>query len=76
MVTFYIIRHGQKEGHSGDPALNSIGKIKAKATAKFLKDKQIKQIYASPLSRTMDTANVIAKELGVKVMLILDCTKE
>jgi broad specificity phosphatase PhoE len=67
MVTFYIIRHGQKEGHSGDPALNNIGKIKAKTTAKFLKNKQIKQIYVSPLKRTMDTANAIAKELGLKV---------
>jgi broad specificity phosphatase PhoE len=67
MVTFYLIRHGQKEGHSGNPSLNSIGKIKVEATAKFLKDKQIKQIYTSPLKRTMDTANLIAKELGLQV---------
>jgi broad specificity phosphatase PhoE len=67
MVTFYIIRHGQKEGRSGDPSLDNVGKTKARATAEFLKDKQIKQIFSSPLKRTMDTAKIIAKELGLKV---------
>jgi broad specificity phosphatase PhoE len=69
MITFYLIRHGQKEGHSGDPKLDNVGKIKAKATAKFLKYKHIKQIYASPLSRTMETASLIANELGLEVKI-------
>lgn len=49
--------------------MNKIGETKTKATAKFLKDKQIRQIFASPLNRTRDTANIIAKELGLKIKI-------
>lgn len=67
MVTFYLIRHGQKEGSAGDPHLSKFGKIKTKHTAKFLKDKQIKQIFASPFNRTKETADIIAQELDLKI---------
>lgn len=67
MVTFYLIRHGQKEVFAGDPPLTRVGKKQAEHTAKFLKNKKIKQIFASSLKRTMETAVIIAKELGLKI---------
>jgi broad specificity phosphatase PhoE len=67
MITFYLIRHGQKEGTSGDPSLDKDGKLRAEQTAKFFKDKQIRKIFSSPLKRTRDTAEIIAKELGLKI---------
>jgi broad specificity phosphatase PhoE len=67
MATFYFVRHGQKELIAGDPSLTQIGREQAKHTAKFLKDKQIKQIFTSPLKRAMETAKIIAKELGLKI---------
>lgn len=67
MVTFYLIRHGQKEKVMGDPFLTEVGQLQAKYTGKFLKDKGIKQIFASSLKRTFETANIIAKELNLEV---------
>ncbi len=69
MVTFYLIRHGQKETLIGDPPLSEIGKKQAKHTAKYLKNKQIQRIFASPHKRTKETANIIARELGLSVKL-------
>lgn len=65
MVTFYLIRHGQKEGGSGDPSLDKNGQMRTRHTAKFLKNKQISQIFASPFKRAIETADIIAKELGL-----------
>lgn len=67
MVTFYLVRHGQKEKLIGDPPLSQVGKKQAEHTAKFLKTKQIKFIFTSPFKRTSETASIIAKELGVEV---------
>lgn len=67
MVTFYLVRHGQKEKVMGDPHLTQFGKAQAEHTAKFLKDKGIKQIFSGLLNRTSETANIIAKELGLDI---------
>lgn len=67
MVTFYLVRHGQKEKFIGDPPLNEVGKKQARHTAKFLKNKHIQRIYASPFKRTTETADFISKELGLEV---------
>jgi broad specificity phosphatase PhoE len=67
MVTFYLVRHGQKEGNAGDPHLDNLGKIRAEHTVNFFKNKQIKKIFASPLNRTMETANIIAVKLGLTI---------
>jgi broad specificity phosphatase PhoE len=67
MVTFYLIRHGQKEEALGNPSLTILGKQQAKITAKYLKNKKIKKIYASPRKRTIQTASIIAKELNLQI---------
>jgi broad specificity phosphatase PhoE len=67
MTTIYFVRHGQKENIAGDPSLTQVGREQAKHTAKFLKDKQIRQVFTSPFKRTTETAKIIARELGLKI---------
>ncbi|MBI2033471.1 MAG: histidine phosphatase family protein, partial [Candidatus Levybacteria bacterium] len=67
MVTFYLIRHGQKETVMGDPSLSQVGRKQAEYTGKFFKDKKIERIYASPFKRTAETASIISKELNLDI---------
>lgn len=67
MITFFLIRHGQKEEGFGNSPLTDVGKKQAEYTAKYLKDKNIEYIYASPLKRTIQTAKIIAGELHLEV---------
>lgn len=69
MITFFLIRHGQKEEGFGDPPLTNVGVRQAEYTAKYLKDKNIEYIYSSPLKRTIQTAKIIAKELYLEVSI-------
>lgn len=66
--TFYLIRHGLKENLAGDPPLSTIGRKQAEVTAKYLTSLKIRKIYSSPLRRTFQTANIIAKEFGLKII--------
>lgn len=68
MTTFYLLRHGVKETVQGDPPLSELGVKQAEVTAKFLKDFSIKAIYASPLHRTFQTAQVCANVLGLQIV--------
>lgn len=76
-VSFWFVRHGQSEGNvlgaeclvMNDTPLTDRGANEAKAIAKYLKDTGINvtDIYTSPLGRSHQTAEVIAKELGLPV---------
>ncbi|HLD92154.1 MAG TPA: histidine phosphatase family protein [Patescibacteria group bacterium] len=68
MNTFYLIRHGQKVGESGDPGLTELGKEQAEKTAEFLKDRKIIKIYSSTFARTKETAEIINKILKVAIV--------
>lgn len=71
------LRHGESEGNlipiyqGQEPGtdLTKNGKAQAKATADWLKDETVDVIYCSPLARTRQTAEVIAKQLGAKVIV-------
>ena len=68
MLTFYLIRHGQKEYLNGDPALTSLGQKQAEFTAAYLKGIPFKKIIASPRKRTVQTAEIIAQYTGIPVI--------
>lgn len=55
MITFYLLRHGDKEFLPSDPSLNPTGIKQAEITAKYLQNKNITAIYASPLKRAQQT---------------------
>lgn len=71
----YLARHGQTEanlnhlwqGQSGDDLLNQTGKLQAKKLAEYFGDKEIKHIFASPLKRAHETAEIVAETLNLKV---------
>lgn len=64
-----FVRHGESAanlngvyvGHIDSP-LSDKGRVQAKMTAEFLKDKKIDAFYASDLSRAFETACIIAEK--------------
>jgi isoleucyl-tRNA synthetase len=48
-----------------DKSLNETGQKQAQAAGQNLKDKKIDYIFSSPFKRTLETAKIIAKELGI-----------
>ena len=72
--TFYIARHGQTnwnilgktQGH-GNSDLTDKGKEQAQQLASALKEYPIDLIFTSDLGRAIETAQIIGKEIDVKV---------
>ena len=70
----YFVRHGETEsnvrgvfaGQKDDSILTKKGKEQAKTTAQNIKSQisNINRIICSPLIRTVETAQIIAKEIG------------
>ena len=73
-TTFYFVRHGESEGNAAriftgqtDSPLTARGRQQAEAVADELADVKFDRIVSSDLSRTRDTAKVIAKRHGLPV---------
>ncbi len=70
----YFVRHGESEanqrgvfaGQKEDSVLSEKGKEQAKNTAHEIKNKNLKidKIISSPLKRALETAEIIANEIG------------
>jgi broad specificity phosphatase PhoE len=75
MTRFILVRHGQTEWNRierfrgrADIPLNEIGLAQAEATGRRVAAEwQPKAIYTSPLSRSVKTAEAIAKHYGLQV---------
>lgn len=76
MPTVLLIRHGENEyvkkgrlaGRLPGVHLNEKGQAQAAGVAVALKGKKLKAVYASPLERTMETAQPIAEAQGLDVI--------
>ena len=76
----YFVRHGESEanqrgifaGQKEDSVLTEKGKEQARATAQEIENENLKidKIVSSPLKRTKETAEIIAKEIGFDVLKI------
>lgn len=73
-TTFYLVRHGESEGNAAriftgqtDSPLTARGREQAEAVADELAKVNFDRIVSSDLSRTRDTAEVIAKRRGMLV---------
>lgn len=71
-VLCYMLRHGETALNAEkkfrgwtEILLNEKGKKDALDAAKFLSDKGVNMIYCSDLPRSVETAEIIAKELGI-----------
>lgn len=75
MTTIFLIRHGENDyvktqrlaGRLPGVHLNERGRAQAAALAEALKSTRLKAIYSSPLDRAVETAQPIAKALGLRV---------
>ncbi len=78
MLTLYIVRHGTSQqqrlmrSRMSGIHLTAKGKKESIQAARFLKHKKIDLIYASPLERTQETANIIARAVHAKVITALE----
>ena len=76
-TTFYFVRHGESEGNAArvftgqtDSPLTARGREQAAAVAEELATVKFDRIVSSDLSRTRDTAEVIAKRQGKPVEIV------
>ncbi len=73
-TTILLARHGETDwnrdnrfqGHA-DPPLNAAGREQARRLAAALAQDPPAAIYASPLRRALETADIVARELGLPV---------
>lgn len=72
-----LLRHGQTDWNidlrlqgSTDIPLNETGREQARAAASHLNREDWDIIIASPLSRAKDTADIVAQELGMNVVIV------
>jgi len=77
MTKVYLVRHGQTEWNKKltfrgkiDIPLNEMGHREAEAISEALKDKNIEVIYTSPLRRSIETTEPIAKLFHLEIVPI------
>lgn len=76
MPNLLLIRHGENDyskrgvlaGRRPGVHLNEAGRAQAKELAEGLGRLPIKAVYSSPLERAIETAEPLAKELGIRVI--------
>ena len=74
MKTIYFVRHGESEanvaelvsGAGNDVPLTETGRLQAKKAGEDLKGKGIQLVICSPLRRTVETAEIIAEQIGYR----------
>jgi broad specificity phosphatase PhoE len=78
-TTFYIVRHGESEANAAsrfsgrlDSPLTERGRAQSVALADVLDDVAFDRIVATPLSRSLDTALVIARRRKMPVDVVPD----
>lgn len=73
----FVVRHaeradaGMAAGSSTDPDLSETGRARAAALAAMLKDARIEQIFVTEYKRTRQTAEPLAKLLGIDPTVIV-----
>ncbi|WP_341974892.1 histidine phosphatase family protein [Microbacterium sp. LWO13-1.2] len=83
MTLLTLVRHGQTDWNldrriqgTTDIALNDTGRADARTAAALLADGTHHTIYASPLVRAHETAQIIASELGLDTPLLVPDMRE
>src|SRR5207253_2839316 len=78
-TTFYLVRHGESEANAArrfagqsDSPLTQRGRKQAEAVADELAKVRFDKVVSSDLSRTRDTADVIASRQAVPVEVVRD----
>jgi probable phosphoglycerate mutase len=78
MQRVFLVRHamrqdnedkswGQTAARPDDPPLSPTGRVQARETGRYLKDKGITALYCSPFLRAIQTAQMVSEEIGVRI---------
>ena len=67
MALVYLVQHAEKEAGPGDPRLTVAGRAQAGRVARWLQGRDVPRLYSSPLLRAHETAEVIARVLGLSI---------
>ena len=70
MSTIVLVRHAEKASADQDAVLSAAGQQRAECLARVLKDSNIKRILVTDTKRTQQTAEPLAKAMGIKPVVI------
>ncbi len=78
MNTLYLVRHGENLANitkefsykKVNYPLTDKGVLQARQTALYFRDKEIDEIYSSPLKRALETAQIIGEATGLPVIVM------
>ena len=83
MTQLYLVRHGETDWNlarriqgSTDIPLNTTGRAQAARTGALLARRSWSAIASSPLSRALETAQIIGSEIGIDRIEIVDALAE
>lgn len=66
VTTVFLVRHAEKSDAPGqDPPLSGRGRARAEALARLLQNAGVRAVFTSQFARTQQTAEPLAKRLGV-----------
>jgi phosphohistidine phosphatase SixA len=68
--TVVLVRHAEKASNDPDAPLSAQGQQRAECLAHVLKDSGVKRIYVTDTKRTQQTADPLAKALGLKPTIV------
>lgn len=71
--TIFLVRHAEKMQASAgapDPELSERGRARAQALSRILRDAKVTAIYATEFKRTQETADALAKTIGLQVTIV------
>jgi uncharacterized phosphatase len=79
----YLVRHGETDWNQQrriqgltDIPLNDTGRMQARATGRLLARRRWDGVFSSPLRRALETAEIIAEELGLPEPQTIDALVE
>jgi len=83
MTDLYLVRHGETDWNRQrriqgltDIPLNETGRAQARATGMLLSRRSWDGIFSSPLGRAVETASIIAAEVGLREPTLVDALVE
>jgi uncharacterized phosphatase len=83
MTSLYLVRHGETDWNaqrriqgSTDIPLNQVGRDQAASTGRLLARRQWDGVWSSPLSRAVETAQIISRAVGVRDVGTIDAIVE
>jgi phosphohistidine phosphatase SixA len=68
--TIFLVRHAEKVSDAPAALLSKTGEQRAKCLAQTLRDARIGAIYVTEVKRTQETAEPLAKSLGVEPVVV------